>query len=231
MDAHQRLRFQIAGLCGLLSAIILFISLSMSISLAPWFSWTGNWLSDLGGSLGQTPLWAARGISSVFFNSGLIIAGLIGILFSIALRKSWLFRTSLGNASTLLLSVNMVALCGIGLFPVPLGKLHVVSSLTFFCSIPVFLFLISFEVRRLFGNVWWRIIHLLCIVSLCFVGSFLFLPHLSAFSKAIAEMVLLLAIFSFCIALSIRTLIMSMSRNKKEKHRMFHRFVIVKHSV
>ena len=206
MNLKQSRLLKVAGICGILSAIVFFICIAASVYHASWFSWTENWLSELGGSFGENPIWAARGMASVVFNSGLIIAGTIGILFSIAIRKSRIFTTGSGRIGTSLLFVNMSALCGVGIFPVTLGKIHVWSSLAFFGLIPLFLFVVGFEMRNLFGKKWWWMINLLSGISLCSVSIFLFMPHLSNYSKAIAEMVMLCSIFVFCTALSIKLL-------------------------
>ncbi|MCX6664752.1 MAG: DUF998 domain-containing protein [Euryarchaeota archaeon] len=217
MNTRQQRVLKIAGICGLLSPIILFFCIALSIHSSDWFSWTENWLSELGGSFGEIPLWSARGTTSVLFNCGLIIAGFGGILFSLAVRKSRLFSTTIGNLGTLVLSGNMFALFGTGLFPVTFGNIHVWSSLSFFCSIPVLLFLMSFEMRRLFGKKWWWTINILCIFSLCSSCAFLFMPHLYGYNKAIAEMVMLCSVFFFCIALSIKVLAASyMHRNEDD---------------
>jgi len=216
MNLRQQRILRIAGICGILSPIILFLSIALSIHSSSWFSWTGNWLSELGGSFGESPIWAARGITSVFFNCGLVIAGVGGVLFSLAIRKSRLCSTRIGNLGTWLLSGNMVALFGIGLFPVTLGKLHVWSSISFFCSIPMVLFLLSFEMRRIFGKKWWWIINILCVFSLLSVCAFLFMPHFYGYSKAIAEMVMLCSVFFFCIAFSINVLAMSRTHRKED---------------
>ncbi|MEE9152300.1 MAG: hypothetical protein V3U20_10790, partial [Thermoplasmata archaeon] len=66
-----------AGICGILSPLIAFTCIGLAILYSPWFSWTDNWLSDLGGFPGERPVWSAHGLSSILFNTGLIIAGIL----------------------------------------------------------------------------------------------------------------------------------------------------------
>ena len=95
-----------AGICGILAPIIAFGCIGIAILLSPWFSWTESWLSDLGGSPKDRPIWAAHGIASILFNSGLVIAGILGICFAIGMRKSGLLNTPLGSAGILILFIN-----------------------------------------------------------------------------------------------------------------------------
>ena len=88
---NQALRLRLAGLCGLLSFFILMICIGLSIQYTSWFSWTENWLSELAGSFGETPIWSARGLPAIVFNGGLILSGIIGLLFSMLMRKSQLY--------------------------------------------------------------------------------------------------------------------------------------------
>ena len=59
---------KIVGLCGILSPIIGFIFISIAIQSAPWFSWTENWISDLGGFEGDRPIYSAKGTESILLN-------------------------------------------------------------------------------------------------------------------------------------------------------------------
>ncbi|MFB6186041.1 MAG: hypothetical protein ABEI86_04135, partial [Halobacteriaceae archaeon] len=54
---------------GIFAIITGFGGILLAILVSPWFTWTGNALSDLGNP--------ARA-SSIFFNGGLILAGVFG---------------------------------------------------------------------------------------------------------------------------------------------------------
>ena len=60
-----------AGICGMLSPIVIFTFLGLSLSQAPWFQWTQHALSNLG----------IKGVSAIFFNSGFILGGILTFIF------------------------------------------------------------------------------------------------------------------------------------------------------
>ncbi|RLJ09554.1 MAG: hypothetical protein DRP15_03350 [Candidatus Aenigmatarchaeota archaeon] len=101
--------------CGVLGIIIGTTSVAIAIVISPWFSFTDNWLSDLG----------VRYPEAVFFNTGLILAGLLGSIFSLFFVK---------NMTGYILFVSTVSLMGVGLFPETTGPLHFYSSVMFFVS-------------------------------------------------------------------------------------------------
>jgi len=65
-----------APLLYLISITIIYVSIAVAIYVNDWFRWTKNALSDLGSPYAQYP-----GI----FNIGLIVGGILGIPFMIAL--------------------------------------------------------------------------------------------------------------------------------------------------
>ena len=111
---------KIAGLSGILLPISFFIVIGLSIYYSPWFRWTEFALSDLG----------ITGISSILFNVGLIIMGIIMFMFSVGLLQI----LSDGRGAYVLV-FSSFALIGIGLFPIPTGILHFCISVTFFISL------------------------------------------------------------------------------------------------
>jgi len=123
---------KVAGLCGVISPIIMLTSILLAIFYSPWFSWAENALSDLG----------VQGIASVLFNSSLIIGGLLTLLFAIGLREILLSRT-IGHVGALILILAAANLCAIGIFPETAGALHTYVSVAFFTLLPISLFLIG----------------------------------------------------------------------------------------
>ena len=89
---------------------------------APWFSWTENDLSNLGGDIGETPIWAAHGIASILFNCGLTIVGILGVVFACGLKNTQ--RMPSGRLGALLFILDMCALCCVGIFPLTTGVPH-----------------------------------------------------------------------------------------------------------
>jgi hypothetical membrane protein len=103
-----------------------FACILLSIYLSPSFSWGENALSDLG--VGKT---------ATLFNSGLMLAGVLLFLFSLASLS--LLREELpGLSSSLLLAADSVCLFGIGLFPENWGEAHLSFSVLFFLLFPLF---------------------------------------------------------------------------------------------
>jgi hypothetical membrane protein len=103
-----------------------FACIFLSTSLSPSFSWQENALSDLG--VGRT---------APLFNLGLMVAGLLLFLFSLA-SLLLLREEPPGLLSSLLLAVDSVCLFGIGLFPENRGDTHLFFSALFFLLFPLF---------------------------------------------------------------------------------------------
>lgn len=186
---------KICGLCGIISTIVFLIFIGLAIWLSPWFSWTDHFISDIAGSLGDTPIWAGRGIASILLNSGLILAGLIGIIFAVLIKKTKMFQSNIGKIGIFILFIDMSSLCGVGIFPVTLGNIHYGFSIVLFCLIPICLFVISNEIGKLYGKKWWILINIILIISLIPACFLIFLPNNLGFTKAVGEMVMLLSLY------------------------------------
>jgi hypothetical membrane protein len=126
----NRLRI-ISGICGIAAPILLFSLICLAIGLAPWFNWNRNALSDLG-----------VGATAPIFNSALIAGGLLLLPFSIGLRQT-LPRGALSLLGTILLSLGMLVLSGIGLFSETAGRIHWYLSVAFFTLLPLSFFFIG----------------------------------------------------------------------------------------
>jgi hypothetical membrane protein len=120
---------RIAGLCGIAGPLIclLFTALAISNSLS-WFRWTQNALSDLGAQGTVT--------AAVLFNSGLIIGGLLSIIFAVGLMQVLRSRV-LGFIGTFLLVLADVSLFAIGVFPETAGRIHFYVSVAFFSLLSI----------------------------------------------------------------------------------------------
>jgi len=110
------------GYAGIISPIIFAIFLAAAVYNYPSYNPTTNFLSDLG-----------IGPSAVFFNSGVIIAGLLGILFSLALYKK--FNSKISRAGSILLVIGNIFLILVGIFSEQYGILHTIISTLFFLFI------------------------------------------------------------------------------------------------
>jgi len=138
----------ISGLSGILCPVVTLATIGTALYYAPWFSWTNNSLSDLAGTAGETPIWAARGVASAVFNTGLVADGILTLIFAIGLRKNLGFTTRLGNLGTLMFILGACALAGIGIFPKTMGRIHYVFSTSFFPLVPLSILLIGMAVLK-----------------------------------------------------------------------------------
>ena len=202
MSSKQILLYKMAGLCGVLSPVIAFTCIGLAIFHSPWFSWTRSWLSDLGGTVGETPVWAARGIASIIFNAGLIVAGILGILFVVGIIKSGVLGIRLGRLGSLLLISDMCALSAIGVFPETTGNLHVLAATIFFFLVPMSLLFIGVKLRKSSEKKMGLFMILLGILSLASLPLLSFPQPLG--SNAIIEMFPSVAVSVFAVIFGIK---------------------------
>jgi len=108
---------KIAGICGILIPVVIFTFIGLAMMHSPWFEWEKNALSDLG----------IDGISAFFFNYGMIIGGILVLIFSIGLMR---FLSN--KAGAYVLCASSLALVGIGLVPETMFLPHLLTSASFF---------------------------------------------------------------------------------------------------
>jgi hypothetical membrane protein len=111
--------------------LVVLSLIGLAIARSPWFSWTGNALSDLGAHE-----------AAAIFNSGLILGGIIFSVFAVGLWES-LWGKALGRVGGLMALLTAIALCAIGIFPETAGEIHLYASLAFFLLLPVSLWLVG----------------------------------------------------------------------------------------
>lgn len=134
MDA-DRLR-RASGICNLIAPVVGLSMVGISVSMAPWFDWNRNALSDLG--VGST----AR-----IFNSGLIGAGVVGLIGAPGLVIS-VFRGRLVRVAGGLFASAWIWLVCIGLFPENVGRIHFIVSVAFFVSLSLSMMAIGLGMLR-----------------------------------------------------------------------------------
>jgi hypothetical membrane protein len=127
---------KVAGACGVAGPLVALSFVALAISRSPWFSWTGNALSDLG-----------VGGSATIFNSGLIIGGLLLCAFALGLREVLRGRV-LGHVGAVVLFFGSIALCCVGIFSESAGEIHTYVSVAFFLSVPISMFFIGAALVR-----------------------------------------------------------------------------------
>jgi hypothetical membrane protein len=121
MDEQHRY----GALAGVVSVLLTTGAIGGAIVASAAFTVTGNALSDLGqpGNPAATPL------TTLLFDGGLVLGGVVGLPFAAALWRAG--RHPLERASAVPFAVVLVGMAGVGLFPA--GRpLHVPAALTLY---------------------------------------------------------------------------------------------------
>jgi hypothetical membrane protein len=124
---------KISGVSGILTPIIAFTCILLAINYSPEFSWTENALSDLG---------VQEGVIATLFNYGLIISGILTLIFATGLFI-FLSDKSLGRIGAFILILDALALTAIGIFPENVKPMHYYASVAFFVLLPIAAFVIG----------------------------------------------------------------------------------------
>lgn len=123
---------RIAGACGIASQLVALTALFVAASSSPWFSWTENYLSALG----------VEGSATKLFNCGLILTGVLSLIFVIGLGRS-LLSSRLGQLGMASLILGSVSISAVGIFPRVFALPHDLASIAFFMFFTLALFLIG----------------------------------------------------------------------------------------
>ncbi len=109
------------ALLGIIGPFVTYLSIWISIMVAPWFSWQRNALSDLGHSV-------KSGVAPIF-NLGLLFTGFIVIIYAVTVFEKHAKYTSI------CLVASAIILQLVATFDEVYGSLHVLVSVLFFLSI------------------------------------------------------------------------------------------------
>ena len=123
---------RITAICGIASQLVGLTVLLVVISRSPQFSWTENNISILG----------VDGSATALFNSGLIVTGVLSLIFAIGLGKN-LLSSRLGQMGVVSLILGSMAFSAIGIFPRDIDLPHDLASVVFFIFIILALLLIG----------------------------------------------------------------------------------------
>jgi hypothetical membrane protein len=137
-NMERKISLRNAGALGIISPIVAFIGIGIAILQAPWFSLTYSWLSDLGVDANAAP----------WFNTGLILAGIIGFLFALSVTRLPALKTLTGRIGLIVLLIGMIALTTIGIFTEDFGSIHTLVAFTFFVSVGVALVALGLAFRK-----------------------------------------------------------------------------------
>jgi hypothetical membrane protein len=136
VTAEERIWLKVSGVCGIPSPIIAFTCVFFAIASWPPFSWTDNALSNLGVQEGNT---------SVLFNFGLIVSGVLALVFAFGLFIS-VGKKAGARMGAFIFALAALTLIAIGIFPETAKPMHFFASVTFFLSYPisVFFYIVTF---------------------------------------------------------------------------------------
>lgn len=121
MDIEDLVPEEFGGVCGIIAPIIAYLSIGIAILVnRSWFSWSDNPLSHLGGS---------DATYGNIFNVGLVLAGIVGFLFAMAIFRLIETRVGIGGVSSFM--AGMIFLLLVGIFPRGSGP-HQYVAIAFF---------------------------------------------------------------------------------------------------
>ncbi len=190
---------KIAGACGIASIIVAGAATSLAIFYSPGFSYTQNWLSDLGGATDaaflNVPHPPVSTPTTILLSQwGLIVAGLLAIVFAVGLflqADSPVYR--LGAALGI---VGTAGLCAEGIFLAPSGVAHLVAYYTFGLLAPTAMLLIGGTF--VLSEKW--LAGFSVALGIVALGG----TSMTAYGRSIPELVLLAAVALWAITLSVR---------------------------
>ncbi len=125
------------GYFGFVAPVMGLTMVLLAISTAPWFSWTGNALSDLG----------VQGFTAVIFNSGLQMTAAVMSLFSLGIYELTK-GDGIGKLGFVLNLAGAGSLLGIAAFPETAGPIHYQFSVAFFVILPLSLMVLALFMKR-----------------------------------------------------------------------------------
>jgi hypothetical membrane protein len=106
------------------------VAILLATLVSPVFAWTDNALSNLG----VTTTAAGTALTAAIFNGGLVVGGVIGLVFAVVLAES--APTLGGRAVGLLFGLAMVTMGAVGVFPQN-RPLHVPVAVSFYLLLSV----------------------------------------------------------------------------------------------
>jgi len=115
---------------GVFAFVWALISISIAISISPWFNWYNNALSDLG-------VYETGFLAALIFNQGLIVGGIFCVGFCFGLWYN-LGKSTIEKIGIIIFALGGISLTLIGVFPetAPEG-VHFAVSVGFFVALPL----------------------------------------------------------------------------------------------
>ena len=131
------MKAKIYTLFGIIGPLLAYLSIGVSISGSPWFSWYKNALSDLGHSV--------KSEVAPIFNGGLMIAGFMIVIYAITTFRIYAKYSSYFMVSSAFF-LQLVAT-----FDEVYGPLHTLISILFFISIGMVSISYAIEKKSVFS--------------------------------------------------------------------------------
>ncbi|WP_302080065.1 DUF998 domain-containing protein [Salinibaculum rarum] len=119
---------------GLVAVVLTMGTILVATVVSPAFAWRQNALSNLG--VVETA--AGTGLTVVLFNGGLILGGVVGLAFAVALTRS--AQSLAGRATALSFGLTVVFMALVGVFPQDTAP-HFPVALGFYLLVSVTLWL------------------------------------------------------------------------------------------
>jgi len=124
---------RLAGFFGIIAPLFGLLIVASSVWLSPWFNWTGNALSDIGGS---------AGFEAIVFNSGLAMVGALMMMFSTGLFEMTK-GDMLGQIGGMMFLIASILLIAIGVINITIEPWHKYVSIGFFMALPLSVIIIG----------------------------------------------------------------------------------------
>lgn len=133
MNSRDVRLLKMSGISGIITPIVAFTFISLAITYSPSFVWTDNALSDLG---------VQEGITAPLFNYGLVISGILTLVFACGLF-ALLSNRLMGKVGAFIFVLDALALTLIGVFPENITPTHYQVSVAFFALYPISMLVIG----------------------------------------------------------------------------------------
>ena len=121
-----------AGVCGILSTVVIAVGMSVAISVYPSFNWESNFVSHLG---------SEGAVSEPYFNYGVITSGIFLFVFSFGLLKS--VNNKISQVGCVAMAGAAIGFVGLGIFNLP-HELHLPFTVPYFLLVPIAQLIIGF---------------------------------------------------------------------------------------
>ena len=152
---------RMTGVCGIISQLVGITALVVVISRAPEFNWTEDHISFFG----------VEGSTKTIYNSGLIVVGILSLIFAIGLGRC-LLSGWLGQSAMVFFILGSAAVFTMGACPRTWDFAHGASTVAFYVCIIAALVLTGAAAITASQVIW----GLLSITTAVFVAALLLIP-------------------------------------------------------